>query len=167
MRILTLFNPSRSSYHLTDSTDAGQEAMRSDLGSPSSNGDQGDHASEGPYQVDDVKIEYHPKSGRPVQILGFDEFQRRRPRARPVPVHPEPWKPFRTRLDFELAELMLDSNMNAEQSGTLLSLIRKVLEQPGNFTLSNTDDLEKVWDHARKTRATGVSQSIVFKTHLG
>ncbi|KAF8887442.1 hypothetical protein CPB84DRAFT_1816617 [Gymnopilus junonius] len=109
----------------------------------------------GPYQVDDIKVEFHPRSGRPTQIFSFDEFQWKRPKARPVPVQPEPWKPFRTCLDFELAELMLDSNMNSQQSGTLLSLIRRVIEQPGNFTLLNMDDLEKVWNHARKTQATG------------
>lgn len=142
--------------------DPNQGAIHPDFASANSNSDQDDHAPEGPYEIDDIKIEFHPKSGRPTQIFSFDEFQRRRPTAKPVPVHPEPWKPFRTRLDFEIAELMLDSNMNSEQSGTLLSLIRRVLEQPGNFTLSGTDDLEKVWDHARKTRATGVSRLIVF-----
>lgn len=117
---------------------------------------------EGSYQVDDIKIEFHPKSGRPTQFFNFEEFQRQRPRPKPVPGHPEPWKPFRTRLDFEIAELMLDSHMNAQQSGALLSLIRKVIDQPINFTLSSTDDLEKVWDHARKTRAAGVSWTIFF-----
>ncbi|KAF8895008.1 hypothetical protein CPB84DRAFT_1816018 [Gymnopilus junonius] len=135
--------------------DGDQEATYSDPTSPNTNSEQDNHTSEGPYQVNDIKVKFHPRSGRPTQIFSFDEFQWKRPKARPVPVQPEPWKPFRTHLDFKLAELMLDSNMNSQQSGTLLSLIRRVIEQPGNFMLSNVDDLEKVWDHARKTRATG------------
>ncbi|PPQ84228.1 hypothetical protein CVT26_012893 [Gymnopilus dilepis] len=94
-------------------------------------------------QVDDVKIEYHPRSTED-----------------PV-VDSEPWKPFRTRLDFEIAELMLGSHMNGAQSTTLLTLIKKAIAQPADFTLSSTDELEKFWTAARQTQGPGFEHKTV------
>jgi hypothetical protein len=43
------------------------------------------------------------------------------------------------------------------QSTALLSLIQKAIVQLDDFTLSSTDDLEKVWTATHKTGAAGVS----------
>jgi hypothetical protein len=115
-----------------------------------------DHAP----HIDDIKIEYHPKSAREPKFYRFDDYpgqQNRSTSEDSEAIDAEPWKPFRTRLDFEIAELMLESHLNSVQSTALLSLIRKAIAQPDDFTLSSTDDLEKVWTAARNTQAAGVS----------
>ncbi|KAF8871312.1 hypothetical protein CPB84DRAFT_1903942 [Gymnopilus junonius] len=113
-------------------------------------------------QIDDIKVEYHPKSHRPTKFYHLDDYaaQEGRPAEEPV-TDQEPWKPFRTRLDFEIAELMLDSHLNVGQSSVLLSLIRKAIAQPADFTLSSTDELEKFWTAARETRGTGFEHKSV------
>ncbi|KAF8896734.1 hypothetical protein CPB84DRAFT_1681981 [Gymnopilus junonius] len=113
-------------------------------------------------QIDDIKVEYHPKSHRPTKFYHLDDYaaQEGRPAEEPV-ADQEPWKPFRTRLDFEIAELMLDSHLNVGQSSVLLSLIRKAIAQPADFTLSSTDELEKFWTAARETRGTGFEHKSV------
>ncbi|KAF8899527.1 hypothetical protein CPB84DRAFT_1815674 [Gymnopilus junonius] len=105
-------------------------------------------------QIDDIKVEYHPKSHRPTKFYHLDDYaaQEGRPAEEPV-TDQEPWKPFRTRLDFEIAELMLDSHLNVGQSSVLLSLIRKAIAQPADFTLSSTDELEKFWTAALDYKA--------------
>lgn len=106
-------------------------------------------------RVDDIKVEYHPKSHKPTKIYRFHEYTDRHTTPLVSPLS-EPWKPFRSRLDFELAELMLDTRMNQKHSAKLLSLIRRAVESPESFTISGTDDLNKIWGHARTTHGTGV-----------
>ncbi|KAJ3509094.1 hypothetical protein NLJ89_g5404 [Agrocybe chaxingu] len=110
---------------------------------------------------DDIKIEYHPKSGRhgAPTIHHFDEYvsANHSTCAAPTP-DPEPWKPFRTRLDFELAEFMQDARLNEEQIGDLLSLISRCIKSPESLTISGADDLANVWKHARETKAFGFKQ---------
>lgn len=109
-------------------------------------------------QIDDIKVEFHPKAGHPPKFFRFNDYlgPRHTPKNATVP-NQEPWEPFRSRLDFEIAELMLESHLNTEQSMALLSLFRKVIASPDDFTLSSTRDLERIWTDARKSRATGVS----------
>jgi len=107
-------------------------------------------------RLDDIKVEYHPKSGCPIAIYSFEEFTQR---PKPLQAEPdsEPWKLFRTWLDFELASLMLKARMNERQSAALISLIHQCVEEPKSFTITNVKDLKKMWEHARTTCATGVS----------
>jgi hypothetical protein len=57
--------------------------------------------------LDDIKVEYHPKSRKPLMTYHIHEYTGwyTSPLISPPP---EPWKPFRSHLDFELEELMLD-----------------------------------------------------------
>ncbi|KAF8910223.1 hypothetical protein CPB84DRAFT_1938167 [Gymnopilus junonius] len=113
-------------------------------------------------EVDDIKIEFHPKSGKGPEFLHFDDYlgPQNKPQNDEVP-NDEPWEPFHSRLDFEIAELMLESHLNAEQSTALLSLFRKVIKHPDDFTLSNTHDLECIWTDAHRTRGTGFEHKLI------
>lgn len=116
------------------------------------------HLHEAP-QLDDIKVEYHLRSGRPTETFRFHEYTDTRPSDDiKIPVNSEPWKPFRSRLDFELAELILDTHMNKSQSTALIALIHRCISDPQSFTLSGYSDLAKVWEQAA-TRATNVSQN--------
>ena len=96
-------------------------------------------------QLDDIKIEYHPKSGEQEKVFRFHEYTDSCP-APSVPPNKEPWKPFRTRLDFEVAELLLDARMNKKHTSRLLALIHHSIEDPKSLTLlGSCTGLKELW----------------------
>jgi hypothetical protein len=109
--------------------------------------------------IDDIKIKYHLKSACEPKFYCFDNYsgQQNRSTEDLETINAKPWKPFCTCLDSEIAELMLESHLNSVQSTALLSLIQKAIAHPDDFTLSSTNDLEKVWTAACNIRAAGVS----------
>ncbi|KAJ7807320.1 hypothetical protein B0H14DRAFT_3483424 [Mycena olivaceomarginata] len=105
---------------------------------------------EGP-QIDDIKRVFHPHSELPEVHLGFEEYRASQvPPKRRHPTDEKPWAPFRTRLDFEVAEFSQDAMLNKNQIDTLISLIRRCAENIADFTLHNQSDLNKQWDLASK-----------------
>ncbi|KAJ7815570.1 hypothetical protein B0H14DRAFT_3745648 [Mycena olivaceomarginata] len=102
-------------------------------------------------QIDDIKRVFHPHSELPEVHLGFEEYRASQvPPKRRHPTDEKPWAPFRTRLDFEVAEFSQDAMLNKNQIDTLISLIRRCAENIADFTLHNQSDLNKQWDLASK-----------------
>jgi hypothetical protein len=64
-----------------------------------------------------------------------------------IPPDEEPWKPFRTCLDFEVAELALAARLNKEQANNLFALLRRC-QQGENFTIKNHSELGQLWQLA-------------------
>ena len=92
----------------------------------------------------DIRIEYHHSSGREHETLTFEEFIR--PRVVPIdtPVDHKPWEPFRTREDFEFAELARDTGMTKAQTNALIGLFHRCIKNgTGSFTLSNYNEMHK------------------------
>ena len=116
-------------------------------------------------EQDDIKVVYH-SSTIPEQLYHFDDYNGA---EATYPVNPvsssqngiqeRPWRPFRTKLDFEIAEVMLDAHMNAAQTQRMLSLITEAVLDPESFTLKSLKDLSNIWDIARETRTDMVSIS--------
>ena len=108
-------------------------------------------------QLDDIRVEYTPSSHRDAEIFPFSDFSRIH---FPEPTAPDPdrspWYPFRTLLDFEVAELSLDAALNQEQSERLIKLMRRAHDTRERFTLRSHSDLRRSWD-ASGTRLTPVS----------
>ncbi|KAF9459908.1 hypothetical protein BDZ94DRAFT_1267182 [Collybia nuda] len=117
-------------------------------------GTPGPTESESPTEVEfgDIRIEYHPKSRIPTKFQTFEEYIQ----DSPPPVIPEqkPWKPFRSRLDFEVAELALDAALNKTQANQLIKLIQRAVDNSDldPFTLKNGAEMEKLWDRASVLR---------------
>ncbi|TFK20674.1 hypothetical protein FA15DRAFT_719445, partial [Coprinopsis marcescibilis] len=107
---------------------------------------------------DQIRIEYHPRSQMPPQVMTSDEYLDRIPTSNDFPPNTEPWRPFRTRLDFELASFMQDNNLNQPQKARLLTLIREAIEKPRSFTIEDSRDLENIWTAARASAGKGLSQ---------
>ena len=61
--------------------------------------------------MNDIKVEYHPNSGIPTSVEHLHEYRQRRLGERQQ-LADQPWKPFRTRGDFEFAEIALDAALN-------------------------------------------------------
>lgn len=84
-----------------------------------------------PFEVDDFKMEYHPKACRDPVIQHFNEFSREPPPIDFSKLNHAPWEPaFKTRLDFELAEFTLSADLNEGQITTLLALIDYIIMHP-------------------------------------
>jgi len=104
--------------------------------------------------VGDILIEYHPHSGKGSRILSPEEFKATLSDRLAEPTEPpddEPWRPFRSRDDFEFAEFVHDTALNQSQIDQLIKFIRRQDESgSGSFTLQNYNDLKDVLERASK-----------------
>ncbi|TFK18308.1 hypothetical protein FA15DRAFT_603515, partial [Coprinopsis marcescibilis] len=73
----------------------------------------------------------------------------------------EPWQPFRTRLDFEVASFMRDNHLSRPQQARLLALMRESIEKQGSFTIEDCRDLDNTWTAARTAASRGLSKHTI------
>ena len=74
-------------------------------------------------------------------MFRFEEFTRAAPPS-PPPEDPEPWKPFKTRADFEFAALAHDIGMSKAQVNTLIGLFHRCIKSgKDTFTLSSYNEM--------------------------
>ena len=102
------------------------------------------------HSAGDIKIEYHEHSSRECETLTFEEFTTVAPvGVSPPPAGHEPWAPFRTREDFEFAELTRDTRMTRAQVDTLIGLFRRCIENgKDSFTLLSYNEMRKTLEVA-------------------
>ena len=106
----------------------------------------------------DVQRTFHPYSRLPSQIQSFDDYllSESLTDCDKVPPEEQPWKPFRTQLDFEVAEFIEENMLNKRSTEKLIQLLRRVAANINDFTIRNQADLDKQWDLASK-KCTNVS----------
>ncbi|KAG2068362.1 hypothetical protein BDR04DRAFT_1119853 [Suillus decipiens] len=63
------------------------------------------------FQLDDIKTEYHPRSGIATKIDHFADFCCHTATCSQVPKNLTPWEPFSSCIDFDFAELVLKANL--------------------------------------------------------
>jgi len=106
-------------------------------------------------QKDDIRIEYHPKSGRVSTTVPFGEFKREEADRNRAPADDTPWRLFGSRVNFEFAELTHQSLMNQGQIDALIKLIRRCIDlgidSPEAFTLDGAKELSNIWTLAAET----------------
>ena len=72
-------------------------------------------------EMDDIKIEYHPNSGKNSIIYRFEDYRRQKS-SHYIPLDEEPWRPFACRTDFEFARIAMEAALKPElRRGTALS----------------------------------------------
>ena len=100
----------------------------------------------------DIVIEYHPYSKKEKRVISAEEFKASLNNTPELtePPDDEPWRPFRSREDFEFAELIHDAALNQPQIDRLIKLIRRCQDTPGSFTLRNHKDLKDLQENASK-----------------
>ncbi|KAI6027992.1 hypothetical protein BKA83DRAFT_4462562 [Pisolithus microcarpus] len=99
--------------------------------------------------VDNILIEYHPSAGRLSEKIPFIEFVwGHRPKAYKPDTSTDPWYPFRSCLDFEFAELVLEATLSKEQINHFLKLIKSARCGSDPFTLNEYSDLRSTWQAA-------------------
>ncbi|KAJ7814538.1 hypothetical protein B0H13DRAFT_2242753 [Mycena leptocephala] len=94
----------------------------------------------------EIKRVFHPHSKRPPQFQSFQEFVRRPEHAEPT--DSQPWRPFRSQLDFEVAEFCETNMLNKDSTQTLISLIQRCNASPQDFTLASQRELDELWELA-------------------
>ncbi|KAG2336213.1 hypothetical protein BDR05DRAFT_1006072 [Suillus weaverae] len=117
-------------------------------------------------QLDDIKVEYHPHSRIPSTIHPFSEFTRHHPTEDTIPRNASPWEPFRTRLDFEVAEIALAAMMTKDQTNRLFELVRRAASAKEDFTLQSHDEVRTLWKMASE-RFTPFETSTISVPHQG
>jgi len=105
------------------------------------------HPLEPEPQMDDIRVEYHPHSKIPSKTVPFDQFSREA-NIKSARGPDEPWYPFETREDFELAEIALQAAIKKEHFDALLKLIRRCADSKGSVTLSSHDQMKETWTQA-------------------
>ncbi|KAG2056809.1 hypothetical protein BDR06DRAFT_988418 [Suillus hirtellus] len=78
------------------------------------------------FQVDDIKLEYHPSSGITPEVHTFNDFKCCPPMSS-APPHKCPWAPFKSHLEFKIAELALEACLNNDQTDHLITLYNSLL----------------------------------------
>ncbi|KAG2344656.1 hypothetical protein BDR05DRAFT_975422 [Suillus weaverae] len=112
------------------------------------------------FKEDDIQVQYHPNSQHPTQVFHFKDYGRGPGAPTVVPlVEPEPWYPFRTRIDFEVAELVLEAALTHQQMDWLFNLIRRTKSE--QFTLQNCKDVRDTWDAASFKLTPFVKEEVV------
>lgn len=100
---------------------------------------------------------YHPHSGLAPTLDHFGDYKRSPDSSgdvrRPVPPDETPWEPFRSRLDFEFAELATEARLNRSQIERLLRIMNKAAENGSQFTLRSYKDLEDTWERASHSQS--------------
>jgi hypothetical protein len=100
-------------------------------------------------QPGDIQITHHPRSNKDTQTMGREEFRKQVNVSEPTgPPLKEPWLPFRSREDFEFAEIVHDAAMNQSQIDNLIKFFQHCEQNPGKFTLNNCQDLKKSWQES-------------------
>ncbi|KAG2060965.1 hypothetical protein BDR06DRAFT_966783 [Suillus hirtellus] len=101
------------------------------------------------YSLDDIKVEHHPNSGIKAQIHPFNNFHCH-PATSLAYTTPNnhPWRPFQSRLEFEVAELALEVGLNNEQTDHLINICHQCSLRKDSFMLKNHKDIHSKWEAA-------------------
>jgi len=97
---------------------------------------------------DTIRTEYHPKSGRKPNSSTFEQF--RRPKPADIPPAPDdgsaaPWAPFKSRADFEFAEIALQAALNQKQVDKLLKIFERCASGKDKLNLKNNKEIREIW----------------------
>ncbi|KAJ7111639.1 hypothetical protein C8R43DRAFT_1091525 [Mycena crocata] len=101
-----------------------------------------------PAPAADIKRVFHPHSKRDVTFQSFSDYVSENIAERVVPTDKKPWEPFRSQLDFEVAEFCENNMLNKGAIETLISLIRRCMFNPDAFTLNGHREVDELWELA-------------------
>ncbi|GJF00633.1 hypothetical protein PsYK624_169270 [Phanerochaete sordida] len=96
--------------------------------------------------INDVKVEYHPQSGRESCTYSFYNYANDQQSV--VLEEGDPWKPFSSRDDYEFANIVLQAGMKQEQVDCLFDIIRRKCKNESDLTFGSYKDVEAAWNQA-------------------
>ncbi|KAJ8701072.1 hypothetical protein PTI98_004035 [Pleurotus ostreatus] len=120
-------------------------------------------------QIDDIKCNYHPSSQRPTTVHHFHEYGLNSKAQPDYIIDDEPWRPFRTRRDFEFASIALTQSLNENAVDTLLELTYGAVGRDpsrGALTLQSYKEMMNIWKLAAN-KMPGFTQHSVSDVYKG
>ena len=104
--------------------------------------------------VRDIKIEYHPDTNRVPDFIPLKTYQARQ-KLKKLPSNTrKPWKPFRSRSEFEFAEVALKAGLTKNQVNTLIHVIHRHACGEDSFDIHDDDHMHTIWDAGAILHAT-------------
>ncbi|KAG1879315.1 hypothetical protein C8R48DRAFT_744923 [Suillus tomentosus] len=100
------------------------------------------------FSRDDIKMEHHPSSNIEAEVYAFNDFKHRPAVPLEPPSNTEPWRPFHSRLEFEVAELALEAGLNNEQTDQLIKICHCCAIGKEIFTFKNHKVIHVKWEAA-------------------
>lgn len=118
-------------------------------------------------QKDDIRIEYHEKSGRAAKMSRFEDYCVREPvKVQPLPYSlasdSKPWSPFKSLADFEFAEVALEAALNKTQIEKLIKITKRCINGDDVFNLVSHKEVCETWNDA-SAMVSPVSGSYIFQ----
>ncbi|KAI0686902.1 hypothetical protein BC835DRAFT_1420080 [Cytidiella melzeri] len=110
--------------------------------------------------ANDIRVEYRRAAGLPPRIFAFHDFRQEKRTLDIVVSKSNLWKPFKTRLDFELAEFTQKASLNKQLINSLFKLVKDIVSRPTDLTLESADDVNCVWESATLYHPSFTSMSI-------
>ena len=95
----------------------------------------------GEHTEDTVVVHYHPESKRTPETLPVTEYLRRLAEQN-APLDQESVGCARSRADYEFVHAVRNAGLNDSQIDTVIALLRKLVAEEKDFTLSNHRDLK-------------------------
>ena len=95
--------------------------------------------------MDDIKIVYHPKTGKEPLIQSLADYNAADSKIRtPSRSYEEPWAPYKTRLDFEFSEFVMTAYLNKDHVEKLIALLELAASGEDKLTIANNAELVKI-----------------------
>ena len=142
--------PVETSESAADSSPHNQPPLPTPLHAPPARQQVGNSiADHGEPRLDDIKVEYHPRSGRGTRLFHFEDYECERAlQQTSYTGFNKPYAPFNSLEDFKFAEIALEAGLKKAQVETLLSIIKGAREGSSSFTFESWDDMNLAWDKA-------------------
>lgn len=97
---------------------------------------------------DNIKVKYHPSSGIVTSIHGFDTFEHHPTATSITPPDGHPWRPFKSRLEFDVAKLILEVGLNNKQTDHFIKLCHRCAIGKEKMSFRNHKDIHNLWEAA-------------------
>ncbi|THV00958.1 hypothetical protein K435DRAFT_818161 [Dendrothele bispora CBS 962.96] len=93
-------------------------------------------------------FEFHPRTEKVPELAHFSDFGFEEDTQDQIPQNFSPWRPFRSRLDFEVAEFALNAGLSDNLTDDLINLLKRCHDHSDKFTIETPSEMRKLWDHA-------------------
>ncbi|KAK1215699.1 hypothetical protein PQX77_021704 [Marasmius sp. AFHP31] len=98
--------------------------------------------------VNDILVEHHPSIMTPNRVMSLDSYLRsQREEATPPPPMKQPWAPFQSRIDFDVANFALQARLNKNLTNVLLQLVRRITKGE-TVSFKNYNNICELWERA-------------------
>ena len=104
--------------------------------------------------VGDIKIEHHPDTKRVPDFIPLKTYQAKQKLKKPRSNTRKPWKPFRSRSEFEFAEVALRAGLTKMQVNALIQVMQRCIQGEDSFQIRDHDHMHTIWDAGAILHAT-------------